>query len=43
LALPTSILVDRQGIVRFAYAGKRYDDRPPIRVLLEQAKAINHP
>lgn len=43
LAKPTSIIVDEKGIVRYAYVGTRYDDRPGIETLLAQLDAIGPP
>ena len=36
LAKPTSLIVDKQGTVRFAYTGKRFDDRPSVKALLDE-------
>jgi peroxiredoxin/outer membrane murein-binding lipoprotein Lpp len=35
LAKPTSLIVDKEGLVRFAYVGESYDDRPSAKLLLE--------
>lgn len=36
LAKPTSLVIDKQGIVRFAYTGKRFDDRPSVKSILAE-------
>jgi hypothetical protein len=36
LAKPTSLVIDRAGIVQFSYIGKRPDDRPSARALLDE-------
>lgn len=36
LAKPSSIVIDKQGLVRYAYVGKRFDDRPPVKTLLDE-------
>lgn len=41
LAKPTSILVDRHGIVRYAYVGKTIADRPSVGDLLEAAAHLD--
>ena len=44
---PSIIIVDREGIVRFAYYGTFWDDRPTIRESLEMIKtgtySFRHP
>ena len=44
---PSTIIVDRKGIVRFAYYGTRYDDRPTIEQMLEmietESYSFRHP
>jgi len=39
LAKPTALVIDKKGLVQYAYSGKKYDDRPPINTLLQ---AIDH-
>jgi peroxiredoxin len=34
LAKPTALIVDKKGIVRYAYVGKGFDDRPAVTTLL---------
>ena len=41
LAKPTSLIVDKNSIIQFAYTGARYDDRPPVRNLLSVLDQIN--
>ncbi len=41
LAQPTSIIVDKAGVVRYAYAGKSYSDRPSVTELLDAASDLN--
>lgn len=36
LAKPSSIVIDKKGLVRYAYVGKRFDDRPPVKTLLDE-------
>jgi peroxiredoxin len=40
LAMPTAIIVDKQGLVRFAYTGADKDDRPSIPALLAELDAL---
>lgn len=40
LAKPTSIIIDQKGVVRFAYSGEKYDDRPPVGTLLRELSRI---
>lgn len=42
LAKPTAILLDKQGIVRYAYTGNRIDDRPSVPSLLAHIDELNH-
>jgi len=41
LAKPTSLILNKEGIVRYAYTGKKYDDRPPVRDLLRAVDKLN--
>lgn len=41
LASPTSILLDEEGIIRFAYTGETIYDRPSASVLLEEVRALS--
>lgn len=41
LAKPTSILIDKSGLVRYAYIGKNAMDRPSIPVLLREIEKMN--
>lgn len=41
LASPTSILLDEEGIIRFAYTGETIFDRPSAAVLLEEVRALS--
>lgn len=43
LAKPTSILIDEQGTVRYAYVGDNAADRPPVQVLLDQIDKAGGP
>lgn len=40
LAYPTTIIVDRQGVVRYAYVGKDRADRPAARALIKKIKEL---
>lgn len=40
VALPTSVLVDADGIVRYVYVGRSHDDRPSVNTLLREAAAL---
>jgi peroxiredoxin len=40
LARPTSLVVDKSGVVRYAYAGKGFDDRPSVQTLLGELDAL---
>ncbi len=40
LAAPTTILIDREGIVRFAYTGGTIDDRPSAEQLLDEIEDL---
>ncbi|MBI1292632.1 redoxin domain-containing protein [bacterium] len=40
LARPTSMVVDKKGVVRYAYAGKGFDDRPSVGTLLGELDAL---
>lgn len=42
-AQPTTIVMNAQGVVTFAYAGTGPDDRPPVRAILEEvSKALRN-
>ncbi|MDX2175282.1 MAG: redoxin domain-containing protein [Candidatus Sumerlaeia bacterium] len=41
LAKPTSLIIDKQGVVRWAYVGKRFDDRPSTITLLGELDRLN--
>ena len=41
LAKPTSILIDKQGIVRYSYIGQNKADRPSIKTIIKKIKALN--
>lgn len=41
LAKPTSILLDKDGVVRWAYVGESYDDRPSAKELIHQIDLLN--
>lgn len=43
LAKPTSMVVDKGGLVRYAYAGSSYDDRPSVQTLLGEIDALEAP
>jgi len=40
LARPTSIIIDKQGVVRYAYVGETIADRPTVNDLLQAAGRI---
>ncbi|NUM33755.1 MAG: redoxin domain-containing protein [Candidatus Brocadiae bacterium] len=40
LARPTSIIMDKKGIVRYAYIGKSVTDRPTVQILLQELEKI---
>ncbi|MEM6672278.1 MAG: redoxin domain-containing protein [Planctomycetota bacterium] len=40
LVVPTTLVVDESGVVRFAYVGKNEYDRPPLPLLLEEIDRI---
>ena len=40
LARPTSLLIDKQGLVRYAYVGETIADRPSVNDLLQAAGGI---
>jgi antitoxin component YwqK of YwqJK toxin-antitoxin module/peroxiredoxin len=40
-AVPTSLLLDRSGVVRWGYVAKDHADRPAVKSVLEQIKALS--
>lgn len=40
LAKPTSVVVDKEGLIQFAYVGEAPDDRPSVKTLLEALDEI---
>lgn len=40
-AYPSSVLIDKNGILRFKYIGMAPSDRPPLTHLLEMIRLIN--
>ncbi|HYE07208.1 MAG TPA: redoxin domain-containing protein [Planctomycetota bacterium] len=43
LAKPTSLIIDKQGLVRYAYVGETRADRPSADELLKQIQKLNRP
>jgi len=43
IALPTSLLLDRQGIIRWCHVGKDHADRPSAQEILERIAALPKP
>lgn len=41
--IPSTFILDEEGIVRFAYIGKSKEDRPPVTLLIDELKALNAP
>lgn len=39
--IPTTFILDEQGIVRFAYLGKSKEDRPAVKLLIEELERLN--
>jgi peroxiredoxin len=40
IAFPSTFVIDRVGIIRFAYVGKNPTDRPPDTSILEEVKKV---
>ena len=43
IAHPSAFLVDKEGVIRYAYVGKNPTDRPPDQILIEEIKKISAP
>lgn len=41
LAKPTAILIDKKGVVRYAYTGSKIDDRPSVPSLITHLEELN--
>ena len=39
--LPATFLIDKQGILRWMYIGKRNSDRPSLDSIIEQLEKLN--
>ena len=39
--LPATLLIDKQGILRWMYIGKKNSDRPSLDMIVEQLEKLN--
>lgn len=39
--LPATLLIDKQGILRWLYIGKKNSDRPSLDAIIEQLEQLN--
>lgn len=40
LAIPTTLILDEQGVIRYAYVGENIEDRPPAKDIIEAIREI---
>jgi alkyl hydroperoxide reductase subunit AhpC len=43
IAVPSSLLLDKQGVVRWSHVGQSHADRPAATEILEQIEALERP
>jgi thioredoxin-dependent peroxiredoxin len=43
IAHPSAFLIDKEGVIRYAYVGKNPTDRPPDQTLIEEIKKLSAP
>jgi len=41
LAKPTTVVLDRNGIIRYLYVGESFDDRPPVELIFTMARRFS--